>query len=139
MPTKPITENFAVASQLQAADIAAAAQAGFTLIICNRPDGEDAGQPGAAEIEALAKQHGLGFASIPVIAATMTDAAVQQMAAALQAAPGPVLAYCRSGMRSTAMWALAQAGSLPADTILRQAAQAGYDLSALEPRLHAKA
>jgi sulfide:quinone oxidoreductase len=138
MPMKPITETFAVASQLRAEDVAAAAQAGFTTIINNRPDGEDAGQPDAAGIEALAKQHGLGFVSIPVTAATMTDAAVQQMEAALQAAPGPVLAYCRSGMRSTTMWALAQAGKLPADTILRHAAAAGYDLSALEPRLHAK-
>lgn len=138
MPFKPITENFAVSPQIGAAEIAAAAQAGFTTIINNRPDGEVPGQPDAAEIEALAKQHGLNFVDIPVTAASMTVESVQRMAAALQAAPGPVLAYCRSGMRSTSMWALAQAGQMPAAEILRHATQAGYDLSGLEPHLHAK-
>ena len=138
MPFKPITENFAVSPQIGAAEVAAAAQAGFTTIINNRPDGEAPGQPSAAEIKALAKQHGLNFVSIPVTAASMTPEAVQRTAAALQAAPGPVLAYCRSGMRSTSMWALAQAGEMPAAKILRHAVQAGYDLSGLEPYLHAK-
>ena len=137
MPIKPITEVFAVAPQLGAEDVVAAAQAGFTTIINNRPDGEAPGQPAAAEIEALAKQHGLGFVNIPVTAMTMTADEVQRMAAALQTAPGPVLAYCRSGTRSTTMWALAQAGKMPADEILRCAAQAGYDLSGLGPHLRA--
>jgi len=118
MPFKPITENFAVSPQIGAAEVAAAAQAGFTTIINNRPDGEAPGQPSAAEIKALAKQHGLNFVSIPVTAASMTPEAVQRTAAALQAAPGPVLAYCRSGMRSTSMWALSQAK--PACIIKRQ-------------------
>ena len=138
MPFKPITENFAVSPQIGAAEVAAAAQAGFTTIINNRPDGEAPGQPNAAEIEALAKQHGLTFVNIPVNAASMTAEAVQRMAAALHAAPGPVLAYCRSGTRSASMWALAQAGAMPAAEILRHAMQAGYDLSGLEPHLHAK-
>jgi sulfide:quinone oxidoreductase len=137
MPFKPITENFAVASsQVGAAEVTAAAQAGFTTIINNRPDGEAPGQPSAAEIEALATQLGLNFVNIPVTATSMTAEAVQRMASALQAAPGPVLAYCRSGMRSTSMWALAQAGQMPAAEILRHAIQAGYDLSGLEPYLH---
>ena len=138
MPFKPITEDFAVSAQIGAAEVATAAQAGFTTIINNRPDGEVPDQPSAAEIEALAKQHGLNFVNIPVNAASMTPEAVQRMAAALQSAPGPVLAYCRSGMRSTSMWALAQAGQMPAAEILRHAVQAGYDLSGLEPHLHAK-
>jgi uncharacterized protein (TIGR01244 family) len=138
MPFKPITEDFAVSPQIGAAEVAAAAQAGFTTIINNRPDGEVPDQPSAAEIEALAKQHGLNFVSIPVTAGTMTAEAVQRMAAALQTAPGPVLAYCRSGMRSTSMWALAQAGEMPAVEILQHAVQAGYDLSGLEPYLHEK-
>ncbi len=136
MPFKPITENFAVSAQIGAAEVAAAAQAGFTTIINNRPDGEAPGQPNAAEIEALAKQHGLNFVSIPVNATSMTIEAVQRMEAALQSAPGPVLAYCRSGMRSTSMWALAQAGHMPVADILQRAIQAGYDLSGLEPHLH---
>jgi sulfide:quinone oxidoreductase len=137
MTIKPITEIFAVAPQMSAADVAAVAQLGYTTIINNRPDGEVPGQPSAAEIEALARQHGLNFVNIPVSAATMTPEAVQLMATTLQTAPGPVLAYCRSGMRSTTMWALAQAGKMPADEILHHAVQAGYDLSGLEPRLQA--
>jgi uncharacterized protein (TIGR01244 family) len=138
MPFKPINENFSVAPQIGAAEVAAAAEAGFTTIINNRPDGEAPGQPNAAQIEALAQQHGLTFVNIPVTAASMTAESVQRMAEALQTAPGPVLAYCRSGMRSTSMWALAQAGQMPATEILRHAIQAGYDLSGLEPLLHAK-
>ncbi len=138
MPFKPITENFAVSPQIGPAEVVVAAQAGFTTIINNRPDGEVPGQPNSAEIEALAQQHGLNFVSIPVTATGMTAEAVQRMAEALQTAPGPVLAYCRSGMRSTSMWALAQAGQMPVAEILHHAVQAGYDLSGLEPYLHAK-
>jgi sulfide:quinone oxidoreductase len=138
MSIKPITEDFAVAPQMEAGDVAAAAGLGYTTIINNRPDGEAPGQPNAAEIEALAQQHGLAFVNIPVTAATMTPEAVQSTATTLRNAPGPVLAYCRSGMRSTTMWALAQAGQMPVDEILRRALQAGCDLSGLEAHLHAK-
>ena len=110
MAFKKLTNDFAVSAQITESDIIEAAKNGFVAIIGNRPDGEDAGQPSAAEIAALAHQHGLKFAHIPVTAGAMRDADIETMAAALQEAGGPVLAYCRSGTRATMMWGLAQAG-----------------------------
>lgn len=52
------------------------------------------------------------------------------MAAAMeQAGEGKILAYCRSGTRSTLLWALtrARAGD-DADALSAQATAAGYDL-----------
>jgi uncharacterized protein (TIGR01244 family) len=55
---------------------------------------------------------------------------VDAMAAILADAPRPLLAYCRSGTRSTLLWALAEAqrGSDP-DALADAAAAAGYDLA----------
>lgn len=119
--------------QLRAADIPAARELGVALIVNNRPDGEEPGQPASAEIEAAALAAGLGYRHIPV-AGGFPPAAVNAMRAALD--EGPVLAFCRSGTRSTWLWALARAsGGADAATLIRQAAAAGYDLRPLAPSL----
>jgi uncharacterized protein (TIGR01244 family) len=109
---------------------------GVRLIINNRPDGEEAGQPCSSEIEAAAKAAGLGYRHIP-IAGGFSQAQVEAMAEALE--NGPALAFCRSGTRSTYLWALARAGQgEDAETIVRAAAEAGYDLSPILPYLKAR-
>ena len=110
MPVQSITPDFAVAGQISAGDLSAIAQAGFKSIICNRPDGEGgAGQPAFADIEQAAKAQGLAVRYLPVVSGQITAEQVIAMARLLAELPAPVLAYCRSGARSTSLWQLAQA------------------------------
>ena len=138
MPFKSLTPSLSVSPQLSEADVAQAARDGFRAIIDNRPDGEEPGQLSAADMQAFAAGHGMGFAHVPAIAGKIGDAEVARMADALARLDGPVLAYCRTGTRSTTLWALSQAGARPADSIIATAADAGYDLSALRPRLETR-
>lgn len=135
MTFKSLTPDFSVSSQLTEEDLARAAAAGFTEIICNRPDAEEPEQPEAAAIAAAAARHGLGFTHIPVTSGSITDADIARMREALADASGPILGYCRSGTRAAMLWALAKAGSISSNEILRATASAGYDLESLRPRL----
>lgn len=135
MDLRTLTPTLAVAPQLRAADLAAAAQSGFRTVICNRPDGESGDQPNFAEIERAAHAAGMVAHYLPAETGKVTDAQGAAFGALLAQAPGPVLAYCRSGMRSTTMWALAQAGTQPVADIVATAQRAGFDLSALARRL----
>lgn len=103
---------------------------GFTTIINNRPDGEAPGQPSGALIEAAARAAGMGYVAIPIDHNGFGPAQVVAMVDAIAAAPGPVLAYCRSGTRSTHLWALAEAscGTEPM-SLIEAAAGAGYDIA----------
>lgn len=114
-----------------------AAAQGFKAIINNRPDGEEEGQIAAAEMEAMAAKHGMEFMHVPVVSGKIDDAAVAKMGMALGSLKRPVLAYCRTGTRSTILWALSEAGSTDANHIIRTAKAAGYDLSAIADRLKA--
>jgi uncharacterized protein (TIGR01244 family) len=132
-----IVPGFAVAGQLTRDDFAAAAEAGFKAILNNRPDGEAPGQLPSAEAATEAQKAGLAYHAIPVDGAP-TPAAVEATIEAL-ASGGPVLAYCRTGRRSAALWALAQAKTRARspEEIVRLAAAAGYDLSGLRQALEA--
>jgi uncharacterized protein (TIGR01244 family) len=125
-----VTPRFAVSPQLAAEDVAAARAAGVTLIINNRPDGESPDQPSSAELEDAAKQQGLDYAHIPVVGRPSSDQAVA-MSRAVAATSGKALAFCRSGRRSIATWALGELedGARSRDELLGLAAAAGYDLS----------
>ena len=125
-----VTDQFSVSPQIAVSDVAQAAAQGFVLIINNRPDGEDPAQPDGAEIEAAARAAGLDYVAIPVRGGP--DAAqVLAQRQAVEAADGPVLAYCRSGTRSIVTWAIgqAQAGTVDRQTLISLGAEAGYDLS----------
>jgi uncharacterized protein (TIGR01244 family) len=132
---KWLDETIAVSPQISVAEVAEAQADGIRTIINNRPDGEQPGQPTAAEIGAAAKAAGLGYVHIPVDHSGFSMDQVEAMTAAL-AEPGPVLAYCRSGTRSTFLWSLARgaAGDEPAE-IAAKAANAGYDVSPLMPMI----
>lgn len=131
-----LTDSISVAPQLAPEDCARAAAQGFTAIVNNRPDAEAAGQPASASVEAAARAAGLQYTHIPVDHTGYGPAQVDAMATALTAADGPVLAFCRSGTRSTNLWALAAAknGGDP-DTLIAAAEAGGYDIGALLPAL----
>lgn len=124
-----LNDTIYASPQIGAAEVAEAAAMGVTLIVNNRPDGEAPEEPQGAEIEAAARAAGLDYTAIPVTHAGFSLPQVEAMRAALDGAEGPVLAYCRSGTRSTLLWALAeaQAGRDP-EALSAAAAQAGYDL-----------
>ncbi|WEK04454.1 MAG: TIGR01244 family sulfur transferase [Candidatus Devosia phytovorans] len=135
MDLKRINEHVSVSGQIQPEDVAAIKQAGFTAIINNRPDGESPDQPAGAEIEAAAKAAGLDYYAIPLGREGVSSDMVEQTKAALEGSTGPVFCYCRSGTRSTTLWALSQAGEMDAGEIISQAAEAGYDMSHLAGHL----
>jgi uncharacterized protein (TIGR01244 family) len=126
---RKLSDQMLASPQISVGDVAAAAAQGVTLIVNNRPEGESDDQASGAEIAAAAEAAGLGYVAIPVTHAGFSEGQVKAMAEALAGAGGPVLAYCRSGTRSTLLWALAEAsrGADP-ETLARQAAQAGYDI-----------
>lgn len=127
---RKLTENVLVSPQLALEDVAAAAAEGVVMIINNRPDGEEPDAPQGDAIEAAAAAAGLNYVAIPVGHSGFSEPQVDAMIAALEQAEGPILAYCRSGTRSTLLWALAQAKQgMDPDTIARTAMQAGYDVS----------
>jgi uncharacterized protein (TIGR01244 family) len=118
--------TFVAARQIVAADIPSLSASGIRTLVNNRPDGEEPGQPSSAEVEAAARAAGLDYRHIPV-AGRFPPERVEAMAEALE--QGPVLAFCRSGTRSTMIWALARASrGAPAEESLAAAAAGGYDL-----------
>lgn len=131
-PFHSLSDNMLVAPQIGVSEIATAKEIGVTLIINNRPDGEEPSAPQGDEIEAAAKAVGIAYISIPVTHAGFAQWQLSAMADALRANEGKILAYCRSGTRSTLLWALAQAkrGMHPAE-IADRAAKAGYDVGSI--------
>ncbi|MDD3798025.1 MAG: TIGR01244 family sulfur transferase [Novosphingobium sp.] len=127
---RKLEEGMFASPQIEPADIAHAKELGVTLVINNRPDGEEPFQTTGAEIEAAARAAGMDYLAIPVTQAGMGHAQVEAMAEALANAGGPVLAYCRSGTRSTFLWSLAQASrGRNVDEIMGAAAKGGYDVA----------
>jgi len=134
---RKVTDTVYASPQIDPADVVMAGAQGFALIINNRPEGEDPGQTPGAEIEAAARAAGLAYVAIPVTHAGFSEPQVEAMAAALRGAgDGKVLAYCRSGTRSTLLWALAQASEgAEVDELQEAAVGAGYDLGSIRPLL----
>ena len=125
----PLEPGLSVTGRLDAAGIEALARAGVRMVINNRPDGEEPGQSDGAEIADAAMKAGLLYRHIAV-AGGFPEAHIHDMADAVADPGGPVLAFCRTGTRSTLLWALAQAskGGNP-DDIAAAAAAAGYDIA----------
>ena len=134
MTFRRLDDSTLVAGQIGPGEITEAAALGVGLIVNNRPDGEEPGQPDGASIEAAARAAGLDYRHIPV-AGGIAPEQVEAMAESL-ASGAKVLAYCRSGTRSAYLWALARARiGADADELIAGAASAGYDLSSLAAHL----
>ena len=128
---RKLTDRILVSPQISVEQVGEAKAQGVTLIINNRPDDEEPGQVNGAEIEAAAQAAGIAYLAVPVAHGGFAPWQLDGMAQALgQAGDGKLLAYCRSGTRSTLLWALtrARAGD-NGDVLAAQAAAAGYDIA----------
>lgn len=137
MDLRQLTPYLAVSPQIDLSDVPLLAQSGFKTLINNRPDEED----GAIDHEAMAKaaaEAGMEYHYLPFRPGQVTPDLIQDFAAALEGQK-PAVAYCRSGHRSTVLWALGQAGRLSEAEVLNTATQAGYDLSPVVPLMRSLA
>ncbi|MCE6952678.1 TIGR01244 family phosphatase [Cereibacter sphaeroides] len=128
MSIRPLTDRYAVSPQITPQDLPALRAAGYTTIIDNRPDGEIPPPLHSAEMRRAAEAAGFVFVENPVIGGAITLENVARQRAAIDAADGPVLAYCASGNRSSIVWALANAGRMPTDELIALPARHGYRL-----------
>jgi uncharacterized protein (TIGR01244 family) len=127
----PLDERTLIAGQIQPADLESVAKAGVRLVVNNRPDGEALmGQPDAADVEEAARAAGITFLNLPFNMQSISPDIVARFVRALAESEGRVLAYCRSGSRSSMLWAAAQvADGADIDAVLAQAQNAGIDIS----------
>lgn len=123
---RQLTPDYGVAPQIEPSDLAAIKAAGYVMVIDNRPDAEIGPDLHAAQMEAAAKALGLAFVVNPAIPGQFDAEMIARQRAAIEAAGGPVFAYCASGNRSTVLWELVNAGRIPTDEMLTIAARNGY-------------
>lgn len=135
MDPKQLTPRYHVSPQISAEDMPAIAAAGYSCVICNRPDAEVPPSHQAAAIGTAAEAAGLSFHVLELTHQTMTPDNVSRQRDLIEAADGPVLAYCASGTRCSVIWALGQAGQMSVDDILGATQNAGYQLDGLRPTL----
>lgn len=129
-----INEKLAVSKQPELASFSKFAADGFKGIVNNRPDGEDAAQPGSAAEKAAADKASLAYAHVPVTSAAITEADVRSFQKALAAVDGPVLAHCKGGTRSLTLWVLGEVldGRMRTDQVRAFGKQRGFDLRGAE-------
>ncbi len=135
MDIRQITDQYFVSPQIAAEDLPAIAAAGFTTVICNRPNAEVPSSHQSDTIATAAQAAGLRFEVLELTHQTMTPENIAAQSAMISGSDGPVLAYCASGTRCSVIWALGQVGTLSPDEILAKTSAAGYQLDGLRPRL----
>jgi uncharacterized protein (TIGR01244 family) len=126
---RQLDDRTLVAGQIQPEDVPALKELGVTLIVNNRPDNEDEGQPEGDDIEAAAKAAGIDYRHVP-IARGLGPSDVEAMREAMHSAgEGKLFAFCRSGNRSTLAWAVAKSeDGASREELERCASEAGFDL-----------
>ncbi len=135
MDLKRLDNKLTVSGQISADDVMQLAKEGVKTLICNRPDGEGSDQPGFQEIATAAEALGIECHHLPVISGRVEDADAERFGSLLENADGLVHAYCRSGMRSTTLWALYEGHRRPVAEIANAAKKAGYDMSGIAARV----
>lgn len=108
MNIREINDEYSVTGQIAIADLDTIKALGFKSIVCHRPDREEADQPTFAAIAEHAEELGLKIAHVPVGPMGVTAEAVAGMVDALDDFDRPMLGYCRSGARSTAIYEKSQ-------------------------------
>ena len=129
MDIKRISPSLSVSPQIYPAQMEGIAAEGFKTIINNRPDKEADDQPLTAELATEAARHGMAWVDHPVIPGMLSAEDVVKFGQDLKAAKGPVLAFCRSGTRSTTLWAMNEARHKDVDLIMNFAQSIGINLS----------
>ncbi|MGP6089629.1 TIGR01244 family sulfur transferase [Antarctobacter jejuensis] len=135
MTPHAITDRYHVSPQIEPGDAPAIKAAGYSLVICNRPDNEVPPMLQAAAMRAAVEAEGLRFEVLPLTHQTMTAENILKQSDLADSAEGPVLAYCASGTRCSVIWALGHAEEMGAEGVLEATAKAGYNLSGLRPTL----
>lgn len=132
MDLRKVTDDFAVAPQIEADDFEELARLGYRHILNNRPDGEAPGQMTSSQAREAARAAGLTYVHAPFVGQP-TEEALKALAA-ISPGSGPTFAYCRSGTRSVTAWAIyvARSKTLDPDVILEKARNAGYNLDGLK-------
>ena len=104
---RQLDEKVLVSGQIHPDEVAALVDEGITMLVNNRPDGEELGQPLGVEIEEAARAVGLDYRAIPIIRG-IGPADAEAMQEAIKSADGKLFAFCRTGTRSSLAWALAK-------------------------------
>ena len=127
---RELDDRTLVSGQIRPEEVAGLAEQGVTMLINNRPDGEEADQPLAARIEAAAEAAGISYRHVPILRG-IGPADVEAMQEALRGAQGgQALAFCRSGNRSALTWALAmRAEGLAREEIEQRVTDAGFNVA----------
>ncbi len=125
---RQLDDRTMVSGQVAPHEVAALAEQGVTMLVNNRPDGEEPDQPRAAELEEAAAQAGIAYRFVPIMRG-IGPADVEAMQEAFgQAGDGKMLAFCRSGTRSALACALAQRGQgVSREDVEQRLSQAGFD------------
>jgi sulfide:quinone oxidoreductase len=131
MMLNKIIEDYVVSDQITEKDIEQLKEAGFKTIFCNRPDNEEQNQVTVKSIQDKAIESGLNFIHQPVIGGQISQNDIDEFSDYFDAAEKPIFAYCRTGTRSSMLWALSESGKRSIDEILRLTSAAGYNLSNL--------
>jgi uncharacterized protein (TIGR01244 family) len=123
-----LDDRVMVSGQLAPHEVAGLAEQGVTMLVNNRPDGEEAGQPLAGDIEAAAEAAGIAYRFVPIMRG-IGPADVESMQEALrETGDGKLLAFCRSGTRSALSLALAQREEgASVEEVQRRLTEAGFD------------
>lgn len=130
MDMRQLTPDLAVSAQILPEDLADLVAQGYRVLINNRPDEEVGPEIDSDAMRAAAEAAGMAYCFNPFTPGQITPDMIALQADAL-AQEGRKFAYCRSGNRSTVLWALTQAGQQPADDLIEAAARVGYDISGL--------
>ena len=131
MMLNKIIDDYVVSDQITEEDIEQLKEAGFKTIFCNRPDNEEQNQVMVKSIQDKAIENGLNFVHQPVIGGQISQNDIDQFSDYYDAAEKPIFAYCRTGTRSSMLWALSESGKRSIDEILKLTSAAGYNLSNL--------
>ncbi|NNE58446.1 MAG: TIGR01244 family phosphatase [Hellea sp.] len=134
---KQLTDKLFVSGQIKEDDFDAIMKAGITTIINNRPDGETMCQPKSADLAAKAAKCDIAYYDIPVSGGQVAPGQKDEFGEILENAQGPVLAFCRTGTRSSMLWAMSQVYNLSTEEIMHTTQNAGYDFAGYAPMLNA--
>ncbi|GAB5450148.1 MAG: TIGR01244 family sulfur transferase [Halioglobus sp.] len=122
-----LSDSLAVSGQIRPEDLREIATAGYAIVVNNRPDGEEGGQPASAEMEAVARELGLEYHHMPVTAMDFPGPDFDAFSDLLDNPQQPVFAFCRSGTRCTNLWVSSREAD-ELDAALSTAQRLGYDL-----------
>lgn len=138
MDLRQLEPEIFVSPQIRPEELPELARQGFRVLINNRPDAEVGPAEDSRAMRKAAEAAGMEYREVPFVPGQITPEMVEAQAGALSL-PGRKIAYCRSGNRSAALWALVRAGEVPTEDLLATAARAGYDLSGIRPLIEARA